>query len=210
MEERTLSQQGSNETILEGDILEGNYWPEPVRVVAIKVLGNLVQIESRGVNSRTAHSNLLPLQELLQNVQITRPSGVRFSGDPRHFQLAIEALRIRLAYEFDPHFAVSVSQIDPLPHQLEAVYHYMLPRPKIRFLLADDPGAGKTIMAGLVLKELKLRGLAERVLVVTPANLTDQWRREMKERFNEVFQIVRRSTLDELYGRNVWLKTLSV
>jgi superfamily II DNA or RNA helicase len=190
--------------ILEGDILEGNYWPEPVRVVAIKVLGHLVQIESRGVNTRTAHSNLIPLQELLQKVKITRPSGVRFSGEPVHFQFAIEALRIRLAHEFDPHFAVSVSQIDPLPHQLEAVYHYMLPRPKIRFLLADDPGAGKTIMAGLVLKELKLRGLVERVLVVTPANLTDQWRREMKERFNEVFQVVRRTTLDELYGRNVW------
>jgi superfamily II DNA or RNA helicase len=66
---------------------------------------------------------------------------------------------------------------EPLPHQLEAVYHYMLPRPRIRFLLVDDPGAGKTIMAGLLLKELKLRGLVERVLIVTPANLTDQWRR---------------------------------
>ena len=144
------------------------------------------------------------MQELLQKVKITRPSGIRFSGDPTHFRLGIEAMRIKLAYEFDPHFAVSVSQIDPLPHQLEAVYHYMLPRPKIRFLLADDPGAGKTIMAGLLLKELKLRGLVERVLIVTPANLTDQWRREMKERFSEVFQVVRKTTLEELYGRNVW------
>jgi SNF2 family DNA or RNA helicase len=101
------------------------------------------------------------------------------------------------------HFAVSVSQIDALPHQLEAVYHYMLPRPKIRFLLADDPGAGKTIMAGLLLKELKLRGLVERVLIVTPANLTDQWRREMKERFNEVFKVFRKTSRKNS-GRNVW------
>lgn len=199
-----LAQQTEGQTILEGDILEGNYWPEPARVVAIKRLGALVQIESRGVNTRSAYSNLLPLEELLQKIKIIRPSGIRFSGDPSRFRLGIEAMRIRLAYEFDPHFAVSVSQIDPLPHQLEAVYHYMLPRPKIRFLLADDPGAGKTIMAGLLLKELKLRGLVERVLIVTPANLTDQWRREMKDRFNEVFQVVRKTTLEELYGRNVW------
>src|SRR2546430_10595488 len=80
----------------------------------------------------------------------------------------------------------------------------MVPRARIRFLLADDPGAGKTIMAGLLLKELKLRGLAERVLIVVPANLTDQWRREMKDRFGEDFQVVRRTTIDDLYGRNVW------
>ena len=190
--------------ITEGDILEGDYWPEPVRVIVCKELGSLMQIESRGVNNRIAYSNLLPAHDLREKVKVTRPSGVRFSGDSKHFQLAIEALRVRLAYEFDPHFAVSVSQIDPLPHQLEAVYHYMLPRPQVRFLLADDPGAGKTIMAGLILKELKVRGLVERVLIVTPAMLTDQWRREMKDRFNEVFQVVRRSTMDELYGRNVW------
>ncbi len=190
--------------IEEGDILEGAYWPEPVRVIALRRMGNLFQIESRGTNNRIAYSNLMPLEEIQQKVKVTRPSGVLFSGDAKHFQLAIEAQRVRLAYEYDPHFAVSVSQIDPLPHQLEAVYHYMLPRPQVRFLLADDPGAGKTIMAGLILKELKLRGLVERVLIVTPAMLTDQWRREMKDRFNEVFQVVRRTTIDELYGRNVW------
>ncbi len=190
--------------VREGDVLEGDLWPEPVIIVAVKQIGNLVQIESRGVGTRRAYSDLLPRQELDQRVHVTRPSGARFSGDPRKFRLGIEALRIRLAYEFDPHFAVSVSQIDALPHQLEAVYHYMLPRARIRFLLADDPGAGKTIMAGLLLKELKLRGLAERVLIVVPANLTDQWRREMKDRFGEVFQVVRRTTIDDLYGRNVW------
>lgn len=198
------AQDHGGDFIEEGDILEGAYWPEPVRVIAFRKMGNLFQIESRGTNNRIAYSNLLPSEEIQQKAKVTRPSGVLFSGDAKHFQLAIEAQRVRLAYEYDPHFAVSVSQIDPLPHQLEAVYHYMLPRPQVRFLLADDPGAGKTIMAGLILKELKLRGLVERVLIVTPAMLTDQWRREMKDRFNEVFQVVRRTTIDELYGRNVW------
>jgi len=190
--------------VREGDILEGDLWPEPITVVAVKEIGDLVQVESRGIGSRRAYSNFLKQEELTQKVSIVRPTGARFSGDPKKFRLGVEALRIRLAYEFDPHFAVSVSQIDPLPHQLEAVYHYMLPRARIRFLLADDPGAGKTIMAGLLLKELKLRGLVERVLIVVPANLTDQWRREMKERFGEIFQVVRRTTIDDLYGRNVW------
>jgi len=86
-----------------------------------------------------------------------------------HFRLAAEAHRIRLAYQYDPHFAVSVSQIDPLPHQLDAVYGRLLTQPRIRLLIADDPGAGKTIMGGLLIKELKLRGLIERTLIVTPA-----------------------------------------
>ncbi len=83
-----------------------------------------------------------------------------------------------LRYEYDPYFSLSIARVDPLPHQLEAVYDYFLKLPRIRFLLADDPGAGKTIMAGLLLKELKARGLVKRTLIVTPANLTFQWQRE--------------------------------
>jgi superfamily II DNA or RNA helicase len=206
MADAEKSQTQEIKGVREGDILEGALWPEPIVVVAIKEIGDLVQVESRGVDSRHAYSNFLKQEELIEKVSVTRPTGTKFSGDPKKFRLGIEALRIRLAYEFDPHFAVSVSQIDPLPHQLEAVYHYMLPRARIRFLLADDPGAGKTIMAGLLLKELKLRGLVERALIVVPANLTDQWRREMKDRFGEVFQVVRRTTIDDSYGRNVWVE----
>ena len=79
-----------------------------------------------------------------------------------------------------PYFSLSISRVDPLPHQLEAVYDYFLQLPRIRFLLADDPGAGKTIMAGLLLKELNIRGLVQRTFIVAPANLTFQWQREMK------------------------------
>ena len=125
-------------------------------------------------------------------------------GNPTHFRLAAEAHRIRLAFQYDPHFAVSVSQVDPLPHQMDAVYTHLLTQPRIRFLIADDPGAGKTIMAGLTIKELKFRGLIERTLIITPANLTDQWRRELHDKFGETFTVVNRSTVSASYGRNVW------
>jgi|GEM_PF-2663233 len=84
--------------------------------------------------------------------------------------LYLEACRVKNAFQFDPLYAISVSQIDPLPHQIDAVYHYILPNLDIRFLLADDHGAGKTIMAGLLFKELKYRGLIERALIVVPCH----------------------------------------
>jgi len=98
------------------------------------------------------------------------------------------------------------SKVDPLPHQIEAVYGHALKRPRIRFLIADDPGAGKTIMAGLIIKELKLRQLVKRILIVTPGHLKDQWRRELKDRFDEIFEVVDRTRFDALYGTNVWEK----
>jgi SNF2 family DNA or RNA helicase len=101
--------------------------------------------------------------------------------------------RLGLAYEYDPYFSLSISRVDPLQHQLEAVYDYFMRLPRIRFLLADDPGAGKTIMAGLLLKELKIRGLVKRTLIVAPANLCFQWQRELKEKFRESFEVVRRT-----------------
>ena len=91
-----------------------------------------------------------------------------------------------------------------MPHQLEAVYGYFLKLPRIRFLLADDPGAGKTIMAGLLLKELKARGLVQRTLIVTPANLSFQWQREMKDKFRENFEVIRSDVLRANYGQNPW------
>src|SRR5437870_9373365 len=97
-----------------------------------------------------------------------------------------------------------MSRVDPLPHQLEAIYEYMLKLPRVRFLLADDAGAGKTIMAGLLLKELKMRGLVSRILVLSPANLMFQWQREMKDRFRERFDILRGVDLQSAHGTNPW------
>ncbi|MGQ9467934.1 MAG: helicase-related protein [Anaerolineae bacterium] len=118
---------------------------------------------------------------------------------PREQVLAFaDALRMRLAYTFDPHYAVSVTQVDLLPHQVDAVYRYILTQPRVRFLIADDPGLGKTIMAGLVLKELKVRGLVRRILIIVPAHLQDQWQREMQDWFREDFTILNRGVTKSL------------
>lgn len=113
-----------------------------------------------------------------------------FDGDGGLFRLASEAYRIHLAYLFDPLLAVHTSLIDPLPHQITAVYGEMLRRQPLRYLLADDPGAGKTIMAGLLIKELRIRGDVERCLIVTPGSLVEQWQDELWRRFHVLFDIL--------------------
>ncbi len=119
-----------------------------------------------------------------------------FDGDGHLFRLAAEAERIRLAYLFDPYLAVHTSLLEPLPHQITAVYGEMLPRQPLRFLLADDPGAGKTIMTGLLLKELLVRGDLRRCLVVCPGSLAEQWQDELDLRFQLPFEIVTRDGLE--------------
>jgi len=106
-----------------------------------------------------------------------------FDGDGKLFRLVSEAHRINLAHLFDPLLAIHTSMVDPLPHQITAVYGEMLPRQPLRFLLADDPGAGKTIMAGLLIKELLIRGDLHRCMIVCPGNLAEQWQDELYQRF---------------------------
>src|SRR6202000_1168945 len=106
-----------------------------------------------------------------------------FEADGKLFRLASEAYRIGLAHLFDPYLAIHTSQIDPLPHQITAVYQEMLPRQPLRFLLADDPGAGKTIMTGLLIKQLIAAGDLARCLIVTPGSLVEQWQDELDSRF---------------------------
>jgi len=113
-----------------------------------------------------------------------------FDGDADLFRLVSEAHRIRLAYLFDPLLAVHTSLVDPLPHQITAVYESMLPRQPLRYLLADDPGAGKTIMTGLLIKELIARGDLQRCLIVCPGNLVEQWQDELYRRFHLPFEIM--------------------
>jgi superfamily II DNA or RNA helicase len=119
-----------------------------------------------------------------------------FGADGASFKLAAEALRIRMAGRFDPMLAVHTSDLEPLPHQIQAVYGELLDRTPLRFLLADDPGAGKTIMAGLYIKELMLRGDLERCLVVAPGGLVDQWQDELKEKFGLGFEQLTRQLAD--------------
>src|SRR5207244_1155625 len=129
----------------------------------------------------------------LELVSMGRPCS--FDGDGHMFRLVSEAHRIRLAHLFDPVLAVHTSLVDPLPHQIAAVYEDMLPRQPLRFLLADDPGAGKTIMAGLLLKELIVRGDLERCLIVSPGSLTEQWQDELWEKFGLDFEVLSRDMI---------------
>jgi SNF2 family DNA or RNA helicase len=124
----------------------------------------------------------------LELVEQGRPWG--FDGDGWLFRLVSEAQRIRLAHLFDPVLAVHTSVVDPLPHQITAVYESILPRQPLRFLLADDPGAGKTIMAGLLIKELIARGDLQRRLIVCPGSLAEQWQDELYRRFHLPFDIL--------------------
>ena len=185
-----------------GAIVDGPLLPEPIRVLALVPLGASVKLIGQGLRSNQVHDPILTPAQLDQ-LTVT-PLQAAFDGDPARFRLGIEAQRLALAYEYDPYFSLSIARVDPLPHQLEAVYDYFLKMPRIRFLLADDPGAGKTIMAGLLLKELKARGIVKRTLVVAPANLTFQWQRELKDKFAENFSVIRSEQLRANYGVNPW------
>lgn len=135
---------------------------------------------------------------------LASPTDADVLVDPHDLFLWIEAQRIHLSFAHDPLFAVSMSGVRGLPHQIEAVYRHMLPQPRLRFVLADDPGAGKTIMAGLLLKELKLRGVVERCLVLAPAPLTTQWQDELAEKFDESFEIVTGEQVRHQLGKSPW------
>lgn len=125
-----------------------------------------------------------------------------FDGDGKLFKLVSEAYRVKLAHLFDPHMAVHISQVEPLPHQITAVYESMLPRQPLRFLLADDPGAGKTIMAGLLIKELIIRGDISRWLICAPGSLIQQWQDELWNRFNLDFEIISNQSIHDSKSGN--------
>ncbi|PBB91719.1 RNA helicase [Mesorhizobium sp. WSM3864] len=129
-----------------------------------------------------------------------------FRADGELLKLASEAYRIRLAHLFDPYLAVSASQIEALPHQITAVYGEMLPRQPLRFLLADDPGAGKTVMAGLLIKELLIRGDLDRCLVVAPGSLVEQWQEELAEKFGLHFDLLTRDQIEASVTGNPFIE----
>jgi len=190
--------------IQQGNILKGSFWPENVRVISVKTIGeNQIRIEAVGVDTQRFYNPILSREDI-KSISIIEEKALQFTGDGESLFLFLESHRIRNAFQFDPLYAVNVSQIAPLPHQIEAVYHNIMANPKIRFLLADDPGAGKTIMTGLLLKELKYRGLIERILIVVPGHLKDQWLREMKEKFQENFKVLDRAVMNASWGQNVF------
>ena len=199
----SMSDKGTNlEALKPGAVVRGAIFPEPVKVIASVPMGDSLKLICEGLETGRVHQPILHPEQI--DALEVFPDSKPYDGDPLRFRLGIEAMRLGLAYEYDPYFSLSIARVDPLPHQLEAVYDYFLKLPRIRFLLADDPGAGKTIMAGLLIKELKVRGLIRRILIVTPASLSFQWQRELKDKFREDFTVVRSDVLRSNYGANPW------
>jgi superfamily II DNA or RNA helicase len=178
------------EDIIRESMVKGVLPNEVVTVRDVKWIGNTA-IELTYKDSRGNLGQELLYRYREGDLEVLEPSQPwSFTGDAEQFRLVSEARRIELAYLFDPYLAVNTSLVEPLPHQITAVYETMLPRQPLRFLLADDPGAGKTIMTGLLIKELIARGDLQRCLIVCPGNLVEQWKMELYNRFRLSFQIM--------------------
>jgi superfamily II DNA or RNA helicase len=205
-----MSTQGTtpakaNAPLVEGQVVTGSLFNEPVKVETISPAGNGTWVIGfSGLQTEKFRKVTLTLEDI-GRLKVYQPS-FTYTGDGSVLKIGLQAYSLGIAYEFDPYFGLSISRVDPLPHQLEAVYDYLLKLARVRFLLADDAGAGKTIMAGLLIRELKLRGLAERILVVGPANLAFQWQRELKEKFDEKFTVLKGDLIRDQFGINQWLE----
>jgi superfamily II DNA or RNA helicase len=184
-----------------GDVVSGLESSELVEIQRIASFGGKTLVEGVGLQSRRVVKRPLAADELAALVKV-RGQQHTFDGNARLFLLGAEAERIRIAHQFDPLFAVNSSIVDPLPHQVEAVYRYLLPLPRIRFLLADDTGAGKTIMTGLLIKEMTFRGVLQKVFIITPGGLTKQWKEEeLQEKFGFYARLVNRASFDAEPGQ---------
>jgi superfamily II DNA or RNA helicase len=189
---------GRLEDLTPGALVGGITGDGVVSVVAVRWIGsNALQVTFRTEGGRLDERLLYRDHEPRLTLRHAA-AAFDFSADGALFKLAAEALRIRMAARFDPMLGVHTSSgdLEPLPHQIEAVYGELLDRTPLRFLLADDPGAGKTIMAGLYAKELMLRGDAERILVVAPGSLVEQWQEELADKFGLRFELLTRQLAD--------------
>lgn len=166
--------------------LDGVGWVTVLKVTDLG--GGTLEVTYRDTFDRDTTRILFPAD--LRGLEVQLPAtGPTFDANREWFRLAFDALCLRYGHLLSPYFAVYTSNIDPLPHQIQAVYDFMLPRRPMRFLLADDPGAGKTIMAGLYLKEVLARGDVTRALIVVPGGLINQWHEELRSRFGLRFTV---------------------
>lgn len=184
-----------------GKLVRGTFYSGLVEVLNVISQNDTVQLMYKSVANPNDVDIKVFYPDQLKEVEIIDQD---FGGNSRLFFLSIMGYIIKNNYQADPYFAVGISNIDPLPHQLDAVYNYILPRGRLRFMIADDPGAGKTIMAGLVIKEYLSRGLAEKILIVCPGGLTEQWEMELRQKFSEDFKWVHRGIFNTYKHQNIW------
>jgi superfamily II DNA or RNA helicase len=190
------------EHVKNGSRIRGIVADQSVEVVSVEWIGQqAINVVYRVPNAGIAETTLYRDDEIRLAVE-EHGRMWSFDADGSLLRLVTEANRIKLAHHFDPYLAIHTSLVDPLPHQISAVYGEMLPRQPLRFLLADDPGAGKTIMAGLLIKELIARSDLERCLVVAPGSLVEQWQDELGEKFGLEFDILTRDMIENSRSGN--------
>lgn len=177
--------------------------PEPITITNAEDYDGTILITGRTATTTLTDQLVEPAELETALNQAAQQKAIALV-DPHQLFLLVESSRVRLAYSFDPHFAVSLSGVEALPHQIEAVYSRMLPQSRLRFLLADDPGAGKTIMTGLLIKELRMRGVLDRVLILCPAPLTTQWQEELQTKFDESFEVINGEVMRITTSGNIW------
>ena len=200
-----MASKSEKPPLRDGQILTGPQFSEPMLVETVRANGSESWVAGL-VGTQTERFRRVVLSANDVEGLTIIGSALSFDGDGRLLRIGLEAHALGIAHEFDPYFGLSISRVDPLPHQLEAVYGHLLKLSTVRFLLADDAGAGKTIMAGLLVRELMLRGLAERILVVCPANLAFQWQRELREKFDEKFLVLKGGDIRDQFGVNQWME----
>lgn len=192
------------EEITVGCQLNGIAARETVTVIAVQWYGNAA-LEVTFKNSRGQLGSQILYRGDEATVDVLGDSlPWSFGADADKMRLVSEAYRIHLAHLFDPYLAVHTSAIQPLPHQITAVYQEMLPRLPLRYILADDPGAGKTIMTGLFIKELIARGDLKRCLIVTPGNLAEQWQDELFRKFHLRFEVLTNDRIESAVSGNIF------
>jgi superfamily II DNA or RNA helicase len=197
------------EDLKQGAAVRGILPAAPVEVINVRWFGaNAIELTYKDAQGHPGNELLYRDREpTLEVVEAGRPWS--FDGDGALLRLVSEAYRIHLAHLFDPLLAVHTSLVDPLPHQITAVYGELLTRQPLRFLLADDPGAGKTIMTGLLIKELLVRGDLRRCLIVCPGSLVEQWQDELNRRFNLPFDILTNDKVESARTGN-WFAEVSL
>ena len=190
------------EDVKHGAMVRGVVPGHSVQIISADWIGNqAVNLVYRDPNGGVSEATLYRDDEHRLEID-TRGRAWSFDGDGALLRLVTEANRIELAHHFDPYLSIHTSLVDPLPHQISAVYGEMLSRQPLRFLLADDPGAGKTIMAGLLIKELLARSDLERCLIVAPGSLVEQWQDELGEKFGLEFDILTRDMIESSRSGN--------
>lgn len=192
------------EDITVGSSVKGIISNSTVTIVAVQWYGNnVLEITYKDSHGQPGNQMLLRDEEINLTV-MDNSLPWSFDADGEQMKLASEAYRISLAHLFDPYLAVHTSSVEPLPHQISAVYQEMLPKLPLRYVLADDPGAGKTIMTGLFIKELIARGDLKRCLIVSPGSLVEQWQDELFSKFHLTFQILTNDRMESAVTGNVF------